>query len=125
MATTIEPPVVSFEVLSKAIRKAENNQKRISASLRRTGVFDRDRAIENALNQIEKLQKVSAKAWGDGFELERQRTLEFMWALVGKMQTSKAPQVELENAESWSGADREAYEKAVFVTLEEAEREGV
>lgn len=118
-------PEVNFEVLKKAITKAENNQKRISATLKRSGVFDRDSSIENALRQIEKVQQINAAVWGEGFEEERGKTLAFMWECVGRIQDSKAPTVEPENAESWTGADREAYENAVFITLEEAEREGI
>ena len=120
----VEVPVVSFDILNKAIRKAENNQKRISATVKRTGSFDQEEALRNALNQIEKVQKINPAVWGDGFELEQERTLAFMWELIGRIQTSKAPMVERENAESWTREDREAYDNAIFVTLEEAEREG-
>ena len=113
-------PEVNFEVLKKAITKAENNQNRIAATIKRSGVFDSDSSIENALRQIEKVQKINADVWGEGFEEERDKTLAFMWECVGRIQDSKAP-----TAESWNGADRGAYENTIFITLEEAEREGI
>jgi len=118
-------PEVTFDVLKKFIRRAETNQKSISAFLKKSGSFDKEYLMHLALRQIEKVQKINADVWGEGFEEERDKTLAFMWECVGRIQDSKAPTVEPENAESWNGADREAYENAVFITLEEAEREGI
>jgi len=125
MAKTKEAPVVTFEPIQRYLRHAQTNQKKIAATIKRTGRFDREDSIRKALNQIERLQKIEASVWGPGFEEERQSALGHMWMLVGRIQDSKAPTVEPENADSWNGADREAYENAVFITLEEAEREGI
>ena len=116
---------LTFSEVRKFARRSTTLQKEISTDLKKTGVFDRDRYLTRALGYVEKLQKINADVWGDGFEEERQQALVWMWEMFDRIQKSKAPAVEAERAGSWTKADREAYETATFITLEEAEREGI
>ena len=116
---------LTFDPVRKFVKRSTTLQREIATDLKKTGVFDRDRYLTRALGYVEKLQKINADVWGEGFEEERQKALVWMWEMFERIQKSKAPSVEMERAESWTKADREAYENAVFITLEEAEREGV
>ena len=123
---------LNFTPVKRLARYSTTLQKEIATDLKKTGVFDQNHYRERAEGYIKELMSANAGIWGDGFEEERQLALVWMWEMYERIQNSKAPSVEAERAESWKkqgveggGADREAYESATFITLEEAEREGI